>query len=89
MLKVLFQLYSLTTLVNGCSDFYMKFQDENFKLSARTNDLGSLTNWTFTTWPSNSHMESIVTGYEDKVFRWTSKYDTLGMSGNWYDDRTG
>lgn len=80
MFRVLVALFCLSEFALGCSDFYMRFESEDIKLSARTNDLGNMCNWTVTTWPAKSEIKSAV---EDVSFRWTSKYNTVGISGNW------
>ena len=73
----------------GCSDFYMNFTDPAFKLSGRTMDLGSSSNWTITTWPAGTS----YTDYAPEGFianQWKSIYNTVGISGNWFgDDRYG
>lgn len=73
--------------VQGCSDYIMRFKEENFKLSGRTMDLGATNNWTISSWPAevengfSSHDEDIPSS-----FRWTSKYNSVGISGNWFGD---
>jgi hypothetical protein len=71
---MLFSLASLLLMapaIEGCSDYIMKFKDENFKLSGRTMDLGSTNNWTISTWPAGEQ-----TGFESEdvnvpsSFRW-------------------
>ncbi len=37
-----------------CSDFSLNFTNPNFRLSARTMDLGMLNNFTITIWPQES-----------------------------------
>jgi hypothetical protein len=71
MILSLASLLLATPAIQGCSDYIMKFKDENFKLSGRTMDLGATNNWTISSWPVG--MEN---GYvsEDKdvpdSFRW-------------------
>lgn len=71
---MLFSLASILLLapaIEGCSDFMMKFQEDSFKLSGRTMDLGATNNWTISTWPVG-----VETGYvsdDDSIpssFRW-------------------
>jgi len=65
----------------SCSDFYMNFT--NFKLSARTLDLGSDKNWTITSWPRTTIKEvpDVLTG-----ITWPAKYGTIGLTANWLGD---
>lgn len=57
--------------IEGCSDYIMKFKNENFKLSGRTMDLGATNNWTISTWPLG-----VEVGFESEddsilpSFRW-------------------
>lgn len=74
-------------MIEGCSDYYMKFKEESFKLSGRTMDLGATNNWTISTWPAG--MDNGFTSDDESIppsFRWTSKYNAIGISGNWFGD---
>ena len=51
MILSLASLLLAAPAIQGCSDFMMKFKEENFKLSARTNDMGATNNWTISSWP--------------------------------------
>ena len=63
----------------------MNFTAPNLRISARTMDLGSNTNWTITSWPAGGEYFS---EHEDDrfSFRWTAKYNTVGITGNWFGD---
>jgi hypothetical protein len=71
MFLSLASLLLVAPAIEGCSDYIMKFKDENFKLSGRTMDLGATNNWTISTWPAG-----VENGFEsnDKdipsSFRW-------------------
>ena len=64
-------------LCYGCSDFYMNFS--NFKLSVRTSDLSSFSNWTLTTWPSD-----VV--FKSEAIDWSPKHSVVGLAVNWFGD---
>ncbi|CAE7509573.1 cbh [Symbiodinium microadriaticum] len=63
----------------------MNFTDPMLKLSVRTQDIGSYNNYTLTYWPVDSRGVSEHENGEFS-FAWTSKYDVLGISGNWIGD---
>lgn len=48
-------------------------------------DLGSTTNWTITSWPVGG-LESSLDPQGLVGAKWTSKYGTVGFSGNWIGD---
>jgi penicillin V acylase-like amidase (Ntn superfamily) len=91
-------VFSMLSVVEACSDFYMNFT--NFKLSARTLDLGTMSNWTITKWPrflsapENAHWSSshltpqggAVAKRLESLINWPSKFGTLGVSANWIGD---
>lgn len=54
-------------------------------MSGRTMDLGSTTNWTITSWPVNSE-ESLPDPDGLQGARYTSKFGTVGITGNWLGD---
>ena len=58
--------------VQGCSDYIMRFKEENFKLSGRTMDLSMTNNWTISSWPVD--MENGFTSHDESTipssFRW-------------------
>lgn len=89
MIRKVFLALILPVACLGCSDFYMNFSDPSFKLSGRTMDLGSSTNWTITTWPAGtSYSDYSPDGFS--AAQWKSVYATVGISGNWFgDDRYG
>ena len=72
----------------------MNFTNPSIRLSGRTMDLGSTTNWTITAWPAGEQYSSSDFIHEDFVsdekyassFHWTSLYHTLGITGNWFGD---
>jgi len=79
-------MLSMSTVL-GCSDFMMNFSYPGLIMSGRTMDLGSTKNWTITTWPvgkTEQLMDPI--GSELKGARYTSKYGTVGITGNWFGD---
>ena len=61
----------------------MNFTNPSFRLSGRTMDLGSSSNWTITSWPAGSSESS---PYEEDDLAWKSVYNTVGISGNWFGD---
>jgi len=67
--------------VQACSDFYMNFT--NFKLSARTLDLGLKRNWTVTSWPKG-RISSDDLG--NPLAFWPAKIGTVGLTANWFGD---
>ena len=75
----------LSSFGDACSDAMMNFSNPQLRLSVRTMDLGSNTNWTITSWPAGGEYTS---EHEDDrfSFRWTSKYNAIGVSGNWLGD---
>jgi choloylglycine hydrolase len=79
-------LASSVGLTLGCSDFYMNFTDPSIRLSGRTMDLGSTTNWTITTWAANEEYSSDFGDDKYSAFRWTAVYNTIGITGNWFGD---
>jgi penicillin V acylase-like amidase (Ntn superfamily) len=77
------QLLAAVSLIGqavGCSDFYMNFTSH--KLSGRTMDLGAMSNWTLTSWPTNSDEKS---GNPPLAF-WTPKIGVVGVTANWFGD---
>jgi penicillin V acylase-like amidase (Ntn superfamily) len=91
---MIYGLLSLSALLlagvgDACSDFMMNFTNPELRISARTMDLGSNGNWTITSWPAGG--EYLSEHEDDRFsFRWTSKYNTIGITGNWFgDDRYG
>jgi choloylglycine hydrolase len=64
---------------SACTDFYMNFTDPSLRFSGRTLDLGSMTNWSISTWPVESEQ------HHDFV-NWQPKYNSLGLTGNWLGD---
>ena len=68
-------LLNYLSWASACTDFYMNFTD--YHLSARTLDLGTLKNWTITTWPRKLGVGE---------FGWPAKYGMIGISGNWFGD---
>lgn len=53
----------------------------NHKLSARTMDLGTMTNWTMTSWPTDAD----DSGKPPLAF-WTPKIGVVGITANWFGD---
>jgi penicillin V acylase-like amidase (Ntn superfamily) len=84
-------LASSAGITYGCSDYFMNFTNPSIRLSGRTMDLGSTTNWTITSWPAGEEYASDFnpeSSSEQKYtsFRWTSIYNTIGITGNWFGD---
>ncbi len=74
-------LVCVLVTANACSDFYMNFT--NYKISARTLDLGSDKNWTVSVWP-----KGLISGenLDQKLAFWPAKIGTVGFTGNWFGD---
>jgi len=64
----------------ACSDFYMNFTSH--KISARTMDLGMLSNWTLTSWPADSD----DTSGNPPLAVWKPKIGVVGVTANWFGD---
>jgi penicillin V acylase-like amidase (Ntn superfamily) len=69
----------------------MNFTNPAIRLSGRTMDLGSTTNWTITSWPageqySSSDFTQELSEEKYSSFHWTSIYNTIGITGNWFGD---
>lgn len=79
--KVLALVGMLAVSVSACSDFYMNFT--NFKLSARTMDLGMTKNWTLNVFPRAAKSSEQI---GNKLADWPAKYGSAGMTGNWFGD---
>lgn len=73
----------LLVTAQGCTDFYMNFT--NYKMSARTLDLGMNRNWTVTVWPRGDPAEN---QNKQPLINWPAKYGTVGLTGNWFGDET-
>jgi choloylglycine hydrolase len=76
----LLALLSLVGSAYACSDFYMNFTDH--KLSGRTMDLGLMSNWTLTSWPTAAEDTA---GHPPLAF-WTPKIGVVGVTANWFGD---
>lgn len=74
-------LLAIAAVSNACTDFYMNFT--NYKMSARTLDLGLNRNWTITTW-SRGKISSEQT--KQPLAFWPAKYGTVGLTANWFGD---
>ena len=73
-------LVSLVGSGLACSDFYMNFTSH--KLSGRTMDLGLMSNWTLTSWPTKSED---INGNPPLAF-WMPKIGVVGITANWFGD---
>lgn len=72
-------LLSWISLSSGCSEFYMGFTDPSLRLTGRTLDMGSMTNWTISTWRVDDTVDH-------PYVNWSPKHSSLGLTGNWLGD---
>ena len=75
----IFLLLGLVSHSLACSDFYMNFTSH--KLSGRTMDLGLMSNWTLTSWPSADDVSE-----KPPLAFWTPKIGVVGVTANWFGD---
>eukprot|EP00600_Ochromonadales_sp_CCMP1393_P006101 CAMPEP_0174973786 /NCGR_PEP_ID=MMETSP0004_2-20121128/11440_1 /TAXON_ID=420556 /ORGANISM="Ochromonas sp., Strain CCMP1393" /LENGTH=335 /DNA_ID=CAMNT_0016224283 /DNA_START=125 /DNA_END=1132 /DNA_ORIENTATION=+ len=64
----------------------MNFTD--VKLSARTLDLGLMSNWTITSWPTSVREEpqDLDEIHDPPLKIWPSKFGSIGITANWFGD---
>lgn len=85
MIRKILYVVSVGSLCTACSDFMMNFSSSGLVMSGRTMDLGSTANWTITSWPVHNR-EQLPDPEGLQGARYTSKFGTVGITGNWLGD---
>ncbi|KAJ1385758.1 nucleophile aminohydrolase, partial [Ochromonadaceae sp. CCMP2298] len=84
-MRAVLLLCCLLGAAQACTDLYMNFTD--FRLSARTLDLGLMSNWTITSWPTSASLLDEEQQIDNPPLAfWPSKFGALGITANWFGD---